>query len=539
MIFFVPAWYAQNEWRENEQIWYSRRMQTEMDDTVKQIQLFHRTAKYPYEILLLSFAPNFRHFLHRQGVFNAPYWSCFDAISCIKTQKMEVLSFHDFDWPEHIEFIYSYFAVIAKLHGKKYAQVEFGEDGNPILVDLFENDQMIRRNRYDDRGFIGSTTVYENGRMVYESYLSEDGTWKIRCFADGHVEVNPQSAYYYLAHGDVAKDVPFQKTVYDSLDSVIAEVTASFIALIPPEHIFCAAMHDRHTGVLAPLLADRKAILSFWTGRSFRKNQQAATQLLEQADYLIADSQAMLQQISLDTSYVQKRMMEITPYDSRVDFGISMQQHEQNILIPVDRITDSLFDKIIVETAGYMQKNDFARVHLFTRNALYNREDTLLAKTQAILQAHGFEPKWASKPAKGKAEFYLEGENEVPIRYFVEQCVEELSVSKCLRVQRLVVDLAPEPDLFLQIVCISMGIPQIVRKKTRYIVHGKNGRINTDLNNLTEDMAFYLESLANWNQAMIGSYELGEAYTSRRLAQQWKEVISEIEHNTNPSTGKS
>lgn len=539
MLFFIPAWYAQNEWRENEQVWYSKRMQTEMDDTVKQIQLFHRTMQYPYQILLLSYAPNFRHFLHRQGVFNAPYWSCFDAISCIKTKQTAVLSFYDFEWPEHIEFIYSYFAVIAKLHGKKYGQVEFGEDGNPIRVDFFRNDQLVRRDHYDDRGFIGSTVVYENGQMLHESYLDPHGTWKIRHFADGHVEVNPESAYYYLEHESVKIGVPYMRTVYESLDAVISEVTENYISLIAKKHIFCVAMHDRHTAVLAPLLADRRTILSFWTGRSYNSDRAAAFRMMEQANCLIADSQATRHQLTVDMGSMQKRILEITPYDSRMDFGISLQQHTQKVLIPVDHVPDALFADIITQTARYMEKNPHACVHLFTRNALYDRQDLILAKTQAVLEAIGSEPAWARKPSPRKPAPTLEEEEEtIPIRYYVEQCVEELSVSKCVRVQRLLVDLAPEPDLFLQIVCLSMGIPQILRKETRYMTAGKNGRINTRVENLGDDMAFYLESIANWNQAMISSYELGAAYTSKELARRWKEVISEIGKDSNSTAGK-
>ena len=87
MLYFIPSWYSTNEWKEKEQFWYKRRMQTEMDDTVKQIQLFNRNDICDFQILLLSFAPNFRHFLHRQSVFRAPYWSCFDAIQCVKRKK--------------------------------------------------------------------------------------------------------------------------------------------------------------------------------------------------------------------------------------------------------------------------------------------------------------------------------------------------------------------------------------------------------------------------------------------------------------------
>ena len=87
MLHFIPAWYQQGKWCENEQYWRVRRMYTEFDDTVKQVQLFHRSRAYPYQILLLGFSPNFRHFLHRQGVYRAPYWSCFDAIQEVRRKK--------------------------------------------------------------------------------------------------------------------------------------------------------------------------------------------------------------------------------------------------------------------------------------------------------------------------------------------------------------------------------------------------------------------------------------------------------------------
>ena len=126
MLHFIPAWYQQNNWCENEQYWYARRMRTEFDDTVKQIQLFHRSQAYPFQVMLLSFAPNYRHFLHSQSVFHAPYWSVFDAIQEIRKKKIRIFSFHNLQWPEHVEFIYSPFVVVAMLHGEKYAQVEFG-----------------------------------------------------------------------------------------------------------------------------------------------------------------------------------------------------------------------------------------------------------------------------------------------------------------------------------------------------------------------------------------------------------------------------
>ena len=93
MMYFVPSWYHGNEYKENEQYWYRTRTVTEFDDSVKQVQMFNRNNIMDYKILNLSYCPNFRHFLHRQSVFHAPYWSCFDAIQEIKRTKVDILSY--------------------------------------------------------------------------------------------------------------------------------------------------------------------------------------------------------------------------------------------------------------------------------------------------------------------------------------------------------------------------------------------------------------------------------------------------------------
>ena len=228
MLYFIPAWYQQNEWCENEQSWMVRRMHTEFDDTVKQVQLFHRNRVYPYQLMILGFIPNFRHFLHRQGVYHASYWSCFDAIQEIRRKRAMVLSFHNLNWPPDVEFVYSLFAVIAFRSGKKYAQIDFGEDGNPIRIDLYENGKICRRNIYDDRGFVSSTILYKDEKPLYQDYLMENGTWKLRCFSnDGHVEVNPGHSNYLLRYQGGERIMEFARLSYESLEQVIYEVLTS------------------------------------------------------------------------------------------------------------------------------------------------------------------------------------------------------------------------------------------------------------------------------------------------------------------------
>ena len=539
MLYFIPAWYQQDQWCENEQKWYMRRMHTEFDDTVKQIQLFHRNEVYPYRIMLLSCAPNFRHFLHRQSVYHAPYWSCFDAIQEIRRKKAMVLSFHNLNWPPHTEFIYTPFVVIAMLHGVRYAQLEFGEDGNLIQIDMYEDGKLRRTNIYDDRGFISSTILYENEKPFRQDYLMENGVWKLRHYLqDGHVEINPNAPNYLLVYQDCEKAIPFLQMSYESLDRIIEEVLTSYLKLVDEEDIFCVAMHERHAALIQEALKGRKTILSFFEGRYDLGRHPEMLPMVEQADYVIADSQENRRLIKGQANNLL-RIKDITPFDSRVDFGISQQLNVQKILVPVDNLEDEVFAELIRALGTYLPENKNAQIHLLTRQAEYDRKSRLLSKTRECLKRAGMEEAWAAEQRSGNiAENNLEDEDQVTVRFYVEQCVDELSVSKCMREQRLVVDMRSMTEVYLRINAISVGIPQIVRKKTQFVEHGKNGYVVQDTKQIPELLEFYLGSLTNWNEAMVYSYEVGKKYTTDVLLREWKEVIEVVRKDPNPAAGK-
>lgn len=528
MFYFIPAWYQENMWCENEQRWYTRRMHTEFDDTVKQIQLFHRNGTWPYRILLLSFAPNLRHFLHRQGVYHAPYWSCFDAIQEVRRKKVALLSFHNLNWPEHTEFVYTPFAVTAWVRGEKYAQIEFGEDGNLIQIDMYRDEQIVRRNFYDDRGFVSSAVIYQDGQPVCQEYLTDTGVWKLKVYEeDGHVEVNPNAGSYLLADEKGEELLAFSKERYDHLEAVITEVFGAYIARTDRKDIFCAAMHGLHTEVLKKTLDGRKLILSFFEDR-YPLNRTEDRAFLERADYGITDSKANSRIIEKFMGRKCTNLMDLTPYDSRQDFGISQQLSVQKIMVPVDGMEDDVFEELIGLLADYLRQNENARVHLFTRQADLSRKPMLLEAVREILRKRGYSPRLAEEEnASAIAENRLD-EDEAKPRFTVEQCIDELAVSKCIREQRIIVDMRRVSELYLQISGISVGIPQIVRTRTQYVEHQKNGYILEDMRQLPNILAFYLESLSNWNEAMICAAEIGKRYTTERLLEQWEEVIEAI-----------
>lgn len=533
MLYFIPAWYQDNTWSENEQKWYVRREHTEFDDTVKQVQLFHRSKAQPYNILLLNFAPNFRHFIHRQSVYHASYWSCFDAIQEITRKKAMLLSFHNLNWPENIEFVYTPFVVLAFLKGEKYAQIEFGEDGNPILIDIYDKGELHRRNIYDDRGFVSSTIIFNDSKPVYQDYLMENGMWKMRYFyGDGHVDINQKCNNFLLINNDTQYKKAFSKDRYNTLDEVIYEVFVSYLGLLKEEDIFCVAMHNRHDIIINEALKDKKVILSFFQNRYDLETYQGGMEMLDKANYIVADSQDNELQLKIAMQKFginNDNICNITPFDTRVDFGISQQLNVQKILVPIDGIGEKVFEALIQTLGKYIPHNENVQVILFTRMADYNMESKLLKMARHSLRHAGMEEEWARPKSKDTTENELESQEDiVKQRFFVEQCVDELAVSKCMREQRLVVDMRKIPELYIQIAAISVGIPQLVRSKTQFIEHGKNGVILEKLKELPGALGYYLNGLKNWNNAMVASYELGKRYTTDVLIKQWKEVIDHV-----------
>lgn len=532
MIHFIPAWYQKNKWCENEQKWYSARLRTEFDDTVKQIQLFHRNKVYPFQIMLFSYAPNFRHFLHRQGVYRVHYWSCFDAIQNITRKKTRILSFYNLNWPEEIEFIYTPFVVLAFLEGKKYAQIEFGEAGNPIQVDMYKNEIIERRNFYDDRGFVSSTVLYEAGKAVHQDYLTDKGIWKLReYFQDGHVEINPKVPTYILEYQDKIVEKEFLLTSYEKLESIILEVVSNYVSLLKKEDLFCAAMDEKHNKILYEVLKNRSPILSFYEKRCKIIEDPIILSLIKNAGYIVTDTLDKIIDIENLHSGYKGVVKDISPFDTRLSFGISQQINKQKIMVPIDGMKEEKFEKLIYELGLYLEKNSKVQIHLFTRKSDYNREILLLKKTQEYLEKYKMNPEWAMLEKRD-----VEQENNIDQldtvkRFFVEQCVEDYKVSNCMMEQRLLLDVREESEVFLQVLAISVGIPQLVTKETQFLCNGKNGFLITEGESLEKYLDYYLIGLSNWNKSMIYCYEIGKRYNANVLVEKWREVIDSVRGN--------
>ena len=223
------------------------------------------------------------------------------------------------------------------------------------------------------------------------------------------------------------------------------------------------------------------------------------------------------------------RLAAIPPYDTRVDEGLSLQSGLQKLMMAVDGLDSEIFGEAIRILGGYLPGKKGARVHLFTREAGYDSKQRLLERTRTELAKNGMPEEWAGEAGNDiVSENGLEEDGKVPVLFVPEQCVDELSVSKCMREQWLIIDLREVPELYLQINAISFEIPQIVRKKTEFITDGGNGIILDRLEKLPQALDYYLDGLEHWNEAKIFSYEISKKYTTERLLEMWGEVMDSV-----------
>ena len=131
-----------------------------------QVRIFQDEDLAP-QLLLLAYQPHLRYFLHRHDVLEVGYTAIFDLIQGITDEEMRNLQVTDLEWPEGSTFVHTPFAIVVQCQHQRYAEVEFGSEGFIGMIRYFKDEQIIREDVYDDRGFISSSLYYEEGQPIY------------------------------------------------------------------------------------------------------------------------------------------------------------------------------------------------------------------------------------------------------------------------------------------------------------------------------------------------------------------------------------
>lgn len=90
---------------------------------------------------------------------------------------------------------------------------------------------------------------------------------------------------------------------------------------------------------------------------------------------------------------------------------------------------------------------------------------------------------------------------------------------------RVFIDHRQKYDFLSHSLAVSSGIPILSKTPSPYLVHGKNGLLYEDDEDLVEAVRAYLIDPDLWNQSLVESVEVIENNSAEGLIEKWKEVL--------------
>ncbi len=546
MYHFIPSWYEENSWAARYVPWYRESDTATFDDTVNQIRLF-REAGEETELVCLAYMPNLRRFLHRENIYPIPFWSAFDALQGVTWEKPAVLSYEELPWPVGIEWVYQPAKVLAYLKRELYAAIEFEESGSLCWVEYYETRDgqsvLSRRDIYDDRGFRSSSAWYWGGRPRRQEYYSPKGdlcfyedvtTGEITRFVERPVKARGESRIRTWGTDRLGREggTCIETIRYRCMEDLIREAAKTFFRKRLDREPYVIAANAQHNAMLLELLkewADQDVVLSFFGDRYDLSDNEALLRDTAAAGLVVTDTENAARRIR-EAGVPGEKIYDISPYDTRLSLGRSQQIKELKVFMPLDGLEGIFRQKALRQMFEYMKRNTNVSLQIGTRKEGGDEQEALAEEMRAVLadcgvsdlqirisalhsedQEVGEEPEETAIAGKAATE-----------RIEIVPYHSENDLTRILDDVRLIVDVRDQPDLYLQIAGISAGIPQVNYRLTRYVKHLKNGYIIENINFITGALEYYLEGLANWNEALVYCVQEGSRYTGGQLVDQWR-----------------
>ncbi|RIM83603.1 accessory Sec system protein Asp1 [Staphylococcus xylosus] len=504
MKYFIPAWYNYgNWWEEKVKPFYSRKSVKEFDDMISLMNM-HSKNQEPFKMLILNYSPDLRMFLHRYDLFEANYWSLFDDIQGFKSGTPSPIDFKSLNWPEGSEFVYTPFLVRCVTSDTTYYNINFDQYGYMIWIEAFEYGQRTLRYIFDDRGYLSSVLYFdEQGIPLRQQYMTINGDCILTAeLIDGTIHVSERYQYR------------FNQLVYNSMEDLLQER----LALYMQKETSCnnpiiIAADERHNYFLSDILSDYQLCFSI-----FKKRNSDLTDTLlssiSRSNYWLVD---MLDDEEVLQKYKQKynlnvSILRITPFDAQILPNQSSQYYETYIGMWIDGIAQDTLRQSLQQVIKYIEKNENMRLILLTEQDIKVLPHWVNEQVQSVNDKYN-----SINEDEDGINVLLADEMDYIEIIEIKHVPFEQDVREALLNVRIIIDLNREPDLFLQISCISAGIPQINLRKTDYVVDEINGLVIESINRLTESLQYFLNHLKNWNYSFAYSIKLVESFGSKEI----------------------
>ncbi len=525
--------------------WTTSSGNLESDYMMNIIQLF-KNNREPYHLLLLEHIPFLRYQMHAYELEVAQMTSLYDRLQDIQKTNGFPLDVDDLPLAQNVEKVYTPFGITLIKENQPFGEIRFNSFGFAEQMSIMTEPyrQILF---FDDRGFISAKSFQnDKGEQVKKIYYNESGMEKcVEYFGENpHVElVNPRKS-------------GLKKSQYRSMDELLLEMMNQFqLSLEPEDQILCLTnerslrlvktneerkrviqiVSDAHR--LSTCASDEKAAL--WAGENkiitdSTSNQTALFSLMKQSG---VNDLSRIQRIPIYTTSFQLGNSNSIPQ-------LVLYWNAGELNEDVRRIHHLLLQKVI--------QND--RYDLIIETTTFQSEVVLREAQKELVDTHfGVD---SESEEYQKVLKYFEAKKAKKLFKTDEEAIEEIRESKNWRnlveavdvnfrihfrldshlttirqdfnETRLYIDLSAEVDVQKQALAVSAGIPQLVRKKTDYVDDQKNGQIIGQIRELDAAIAFYMDDLNNWNQALVENISYIERFSEENIIKQWRELLEGV-----------
>lgn len=525
--------------------WTTSSGNLESDYMMNIIQLF-KNNREPYHLLLLEHIPFLRYQMHAYELEVAQMTSLYDRLQDIQKTNGFPLDVDDLPLAQNVEKVYTPFGITLIKENQPFGEIRFNSFGFAEQMSIMTEPyrQILF---FDDRGFISAKSFQnDKGEQVKKIYYNESGREKcVEYFGENpHIElINPQR-------------IGLKKSQYQSMDELLLEMMNQFqLNLEPEDQTICLTnerslrlvktneerkrviqiVSDAHR--LSTCASDEKAAL--WAGENkiitdSTSNQTALFSLMKQSG---VNDLSRIQRIPIYTTSFQlgnsNSIPQLVLYWNAGELNEDVRRIHQLLLQKV--IQNDRYD-LIIETTTFQSE-------VVLREAQKELVDTHFGvdseseEYQKVLKY--FEAKKAKKLFKTDEEAIEEIRESKNWRNLVEAVDVNFrihfrldshltTIRQDFNETRLYIDLSAEVDVQKQALAVSAGIPQLVRKKTDYVDDQKNGQIIGQIRELDAAIAFYMDDLNNWNQALVENISYIERFSEENIIKQWRELLEGV-----------
>ena len=495
MDYLLPAWHKQLD------DWAYSVPQIDFDDVISHFQLF-KTSGRKVGIVITDYLPQLATQLSQVAVYPDQLFSVFDYLQGITTTDMRSLDYRDFSWPSDAYYNFTNFKIIVMVRKQPYAKIIFDNQGRILKVIYLDSQGKIDYQLViDSRGFDSSKI---QGNII--TYFDNSGCWRFR-----HNQETDQVV--------VNTEIPSftEKIEYDHINDLLQEaVDRHFLSNLNESDSLIVTLDDQAT-----VSIDNNLITTYSISRwhpyqqvlSQTKDNQAVVESEKELTNIkpqLADS-VQLTVIPLFQSYFKLGHSQRTQQQIIAIFAENMNYDELSMMVKM------IYSRLIADP----EKNG---LYLYTYSL---KKSQMVEQIISDLQSeHSGEFILSTEAEKITADV-LEDEPKLPVLTILSERL--TSVADALEAFdkiRLLIDFG-KPDQFIKMIAVSVGIPQLVNIDSEEIADYQNGIICHSEKEIEKGIAFFLDNLAKWNNALVYNVKMLNRYSSDNLLSLWKQVLKE------------